>query len=159
MNKNYLYIGLMFILLIGIGNVSGAECNAGGLVQCTMTASLTLNGSNYTFGDSTFIGQIRLTASNIILDCNNSKLMANDSTGLNLYATNINNITIKNCNLEARSEFNQSAGWTNTGSNIWRYNLTYTPSYYRIWLNNTEYAIASSNTTVNSSNRWFRSNR
>ena len=110
--KGLYLIVLMTILTIGI--VGAVECNADlsqGGNSCTVSANkvLTLVNGNYNFNDTTLIGVISITGSNVIFDCNNSLIYGNHTnsglsspsdTGITLQAHNLQNISILNCRLQ-----------------------------------------------------------
>jgi hypothetical protein len=102
----------IFIFLIGIGFVNAVECNADlsqGGNNCTVSSSLTLNGTYIRNMNGTLTGALQLSTANVILDCNNTKIFGN-STNYGIRITN-NNITVKNCIIYNYSRgFDLSAG-------------------------------------------------
>lgn len=89
------------MFVVGSGFVGAVECNADlsqGGNSCTVSSSLTLNGSYVINMNGSSSGAITISGSNLLFDCNNTKLIGNKSTtNRGIYMNAKTNITIKNC--------------------------------------------------------------
>ena len=112
MNKNSILLGLMFLFLL-IGNVQATDIT--GCINITSSGEYYLQNDIYT----TSLFCINITASNVLLDCNNHTIYGNrspNSYGIGTPYTsdyNLSNITIRNCYLN---------GWWRAlyiGAEIW----------------------------------------
>ncbi len=103
--KISLSLALLFIFICLIGGVNAVECNADlsqGGDSCTVSSSLTLNGSYNVNMNGTTVGTIKINDHNIILDCNGSIITGNYSDNPSSLIRGIQigikrNITVKNC--------------------------------------------------------------
>jgi len=99
MKKLVLILGLVMIFVSG---VLGVECNADltqGGNSCTVSASLTLNGSYVVSGNNSNYGYIIINAHSVFLDLNNTELYGNSTTNSKSWGIKIDgkyNVTIKN---------------------------------------------------------------
>ena len=132
----FLLIGMfVFVMISGMGNA--VECGNVPTDQCTVTASTVFANGNYYLNDSlggVGIGAIRVQVDNIVLDCNNSFIIGNTTTGENVAPQTIGlifntasrkNITIQNCNLN-----NFWSSFKTRGNNLVLINVTSNNSYY-----------------------------
>jgi parallel beta-helix repeat protein len=100
----------LILLIFAMASIaSGTECNADltqGGNQCTVSASLNMNGTYSVNMNGSTSGALRITASNLILDCNRTTIFANytggtiDSGNFGIYVnTGLRNITVQNCKI------------------------------------------------------------
>lgn len=120
----YFILALTFIVLFSVG-VSAVECDEDfngltgyGNQPCTVSTDLTLNGTYSINLERGVSGQqITINADNVILDCNNSYIYGNaTSGGIGIYS-NKQNSTIKNCHLSNYTTLLRTDGSA--------YNITY----------------------------------
>ena len=104
-NKSIYFLFAIITGIFMIGGVNGAECNndfSNIGTNCTVSNSLTLNGT-YTISanDTDVNGIIILNATNVILDCNNTRIIGNWTSGSAInsrgFQINANNVTLNNC--------------------------------------------------------------
>jgi hypothetical protein len=93
-----------------MGFSSAVECNADlsqGGDSCTVSSSLTLNGSYVVNMNGTGAGALIISAGSVTLDCNGTSLIGNNTNGLFgiVMDGSYNSVVVKNCNL-----FNYSTG-------------------------------------------------
>jgi hypothetical protein len=136
-SKSLLFIMLIVLSLITIGNVEAYECNSSVFYNCSISNNVVLQLNNSASYNMTgIVTNIITFGNNITLDCNNSLLFSNKSaTGF--FMASRNGIIIKNCVL---SRFNKGiSGSTiqniqlinitineSIGNDIWLYNATNT---------------------------------
>src|SRR3990170_1836644 len=75
-------ISSLFLLISLAGGVFGVECNADlsqGGNSCTVSSSLTLNGSYVINMNGTSSGAITISGSNLIFDCNGTTIYGNNT--------------------------------------------------------------------------------
>jgi parallel beta-helix repeat protein len=95
----------LLFLLIGVGGVLGAECNAGGEVteDCLISGSMTLSGKTYYLNDTNGNGVMRFNCDNCVVDGNGTTLIGNKTSGSKAISRSYirkKNVTIKNLTIE-----------------------------------------------------------
>lgn len=148
-HKLFIFLFLLAFVVVGSGEVvSGVECTADLLPEgngCTISNSLTLNDtySRYIESNATGNSAIRILASNVIFDCNNSVIYGNWTNGITpnsnyrgVYTFALNNITVKNCNFRNYGEGALAILSTNKSTFE---NIAINDSYYGVFLSNHMY--------------------
>jgi cysteine-rich repeat protein/parallel beta-helix repeat protein len=116
MEKRGLFLfGMVFLVFLAL-DVSGAEC--GGSVPCNCGDSLTSDYVMTSDLEGCGLG-INIQADNIVLDCDNHKITANNApNSIGISLSNRNGVTIKNCEI---SGFDIGVSLYGSNSNQLRY--------------------------------------